>query len=367
LNEDKSVRYHRLKRRVAVLSICWSAGFLALLLATGGSVAIRRFAAGTAGAPSGAVVVALYLSIVGLLHEAVALPLVFYRSFVLERRYGLSTESASTWAGDHVKAFAISLAIGIAGAEIVYLTMRITSEWWWALSAAAFMLGVVALAKVAPVVLLPLFYRFKPLERRTLTARLIELSARAGVPVLGVYEWGLGEKTRRANAALVGTGRTRRILVSNTLLAHYSDDEIEVILAHEIGHHVNRDITKGLALEALLIVLGFAAAAMALDAGWARLGLSSPSDVAGLPILLLMGGAVSVAATPVVNAISRANEKRADRFALDVTRRPAAFVSAMRRLAAQNLAEERPSAAVRLLFHTHPPIEQRIALAKALE
>ncbi len=367
MNEDKSVRYHRLKRRVAVLSVCWSGGFLALLLATGASVAIRGLAGGTARSASGMAVVALYVVIVAVLHEAVALPLAFYRNFVLERRYGLSTESAATWAGDHAKAVAISSAIGLAGAEFVYLALRVSPEWWWAISAAGFMFAVIALATVAPIVLLPLFYRFTPLEREALRSRLAALSARAGVPVLGVYEWGLGDKTRRANAALVGAGRTRRILVSNTLLAHYTDDEIEVILAHEIGHHVNHDIAKGLALEALLVFAGFAAAAKALDLAWGPLGLSSQGDVAGLPILLLVAGAISLAATPVVNAISRSNEKRADRFALDVTRRPAAFVSAMRRLAVQNLAEERPSAAVRLLFHTHPPVEQRIALAKSLE
>jgi len=97
---------------------------------------------------------------------------------------------------------------------------------------------------------------------------------------------------------------------------------------------------------------------------WEPLGLRSPSDVAGLPLLLLAGGAVSVAATPAMNALSRWNERRADRFALALTKRPAAFISAMKRLATQNLADERPSRAVLWLFHTHPPIEQRIEAAK---
>lgn len=365
MNEDKSVRYHRLKRRAAVLSVASSAAVLALLLVTGASLAIRRAAGGSDATPSVADVVALYALAVILVHEGVTLPLNFYRGFVLERRYGLSTESAGAWAGDHLKALAINALVGVAGAETVYAALRTWPRWWWAASALAFMLAVILLAKIAPVIVLPLFYRFKPLERDVLRSRLETLSSRAGVPVLGVYEWGLGEKTRRANAALVGTGRTRRILVSNTLLAHYTDDEIEVILAHEIGHHINRDITKGLAIEGMLLAAGFYVAGRVLDVSWLPLGLSSPADVAGLPVLLLAGGAMSLLATPLVNAISRYNERRADRFALDVTRRPAAFVSAMRRLAAQNLAEERPSAAVRLLFHTHPPIEQRIAVAKA--
>jgi STE24 endopeptidase len=221
------------------------------------------------------------------------------------------------------------------------------------------------LAKIAPMLLLPIFYTFTPLDRESLRARLVSLSRRAGVPVLGVYEWGLGVKTRRANAALVGTGATRRIIVSDTLLAEYSEDEIEVIFAHELAHHVHRDILAALVVESALLLAAFCAAAAAL--GWLSpaIGLRSASDVAGLPLLLLAGGATTLAATPVVNALSRRNERRADRYALSLTRQPGAFISAMKRLAAQNLAEERPSRAVLWLFHTHPPIEQRIDAAKA--
>jgi STE24 endopeptidase len=223
---------------------------------------------------------------------------------------------------------------------------------------------MIALAKIAPLVLLPMFYTFTPLERESLRARLVALSRRAGVPVLGIYEWGLGEKTRRANAALVGTGTTRRILVSDTLLSQFSDDEIEVILAHEIAHHVHRDMLKGLVAEGLLLLASFYAAAVALTAGRDLLGLRSPSDLTGLPLLLLAGGVTMVVATPVVNALSRRNERRADRYALALTRQPDAFVSAMKRLAAQNLAEERPSRLALWLFYTHPPIGQRIDAAR---
>jgi STE24 endopeptidase len=232
------------------------------------------------------------------------------------------------------------------------------------MSAATFGLGMGLLAKIAPVVLLPMFYRFRPLERESLRARLVDLSTRAGVPVLGVYEWGLGEKTRRANAALVGTGRTRRIIVSDTLLTGYSEDEIEVVMAHELGHHVHRDIQIGLIAEAALLTAAFGAAAYALATWWRAAGLGSPSDVAGLPLLLLAGGVVTLAAAPFMNGLSRRNERRADRYALMMTAQPAAFISAMKRLAAQNLAEEDPSRTVLWLFHTHPPISQRIEAAR---
>ena len=353
-----------------MLSVVVTALLLAGFLLSGASAAVASRARHIAGATSGeysAAAVALYVVAFAVVQELVAFPLALYRGFILERRYGLSTESLAAWLSDHLKAGALGLTLGLGGAEVVYASLWVTPVWWWLLSAASFVVVMVVMAKVAPLVLLPLFYRFTPLTRESLRARLVSLSERAGVGVLGVYEWGLGEKTRRANAALVGTGATRRILVSDTLLAEYSDDEIEVILAHELAHHVHYDILTGLAAEVLLLVAAFFAAATALAFWWPLLGLHAPNDIAGLPLLLLAGGAVSLAATPWVNALSRWNERRADRYALTLTRQPAAFISAMRRLALQNLAEERPSRAALWLFHTHPPIEQRIEAARTFQ
>src|SRR5262245_17418160 len=186
--------------------------------------------------------VAAYVLLLSLAHQLCALPVTFFESFVLERRYGLSSAALRTWLADHLKAAMLLTLLALAGAEIVYLALNLFPKWWWAASAASFVFALLVIARTAPTVLLPLFYRFKPLERESLQEKLVLLSTRARVPVLGVYEWGLGAKTRRANAALVGTGSTRRILLSDTLLADYTDEEIEVILAHELGHHVNRDI-----------------------------------------------------------------------------------------------------------------------------
>ena len=338
-----------------------------LALVPGGvSASMRDAAVSITSAPaSSPLTVAVFAVLLLLLLELVGLPQRFYQTFVLERRYGLSAAPLRVWAGDHLKALAVSLVLVLVVAEFVYVAIGRWPRWWWVVSAAAGALGVMVLARLMPILLLPMFYRFKPLDRATLRMRIESLSQRAGVPVLGVYEWGLGDKTRRANAALVGTGRSRRILISDTLLAHYTDDEIEVILAHELGHHAHRDIRNGLLLESLLIAIACAAAAGALHVLWRPLRLDGPTDVAGLPVLLLAAGVVSLLTTPVLNAWSRRNEHRADRFALTLTERPDAFVSAMRRLAAQNLAEQRPSAATLWLFHTHPPFDERIQAARA--
>lgn len=361
-NEDKATRYHRLRRRAAVAATVLGVVLLLVLLLSGGSAALRDAAAALAG---GAFVgtIALYVLALAVLHELIDLPLAFYEGVTLERRYGLSTETTARWWRDHLKAWAVSSTFAVAGALIAWSLIRWNPEQWWIVGAAVFAAILVLLAQLAPVLLLPLFYDFTPLDRPALTARLLALAERARTPVLGVFEWRLSDRTRKANAALTGIGRTRRILLSDTLLAEHSDDEIEVILAHELAHHVHRDIWSGIALETGLIVLGFYVADGVLERFADSFGLTGKSDIAALPLLVLTMGAVSLLLLPAANAFSRRHERKADRYALEMTRNAEAFISAMRRLAAQNLAEEQPSRMVELLFHSHPSTRARISAA----
>jgi STE24 endopeptidase len=362
-NEDKATRYHRLGRRAAVAGTVLSAAALLLLLITGSSAALRDAAASLAG---GAFLptVLLYTFALVLSFELLQLPLALYQELALERRYGLSTQPLGRWWRDQAKGLAVTLVFAGAGAAIVLSLLRWNPERWWLLAAGCFTLLLVGLAQLAPVLLLPIFYEFKPLDRAALAARLIALAERAGARVLGVFEWRLSDRTKKANAALTGIGGTRRILVSDTLLAEHSDDEIEVILAHELAHHVHRDIWAGIGLETALLFAGFYLADLALTRFSTSFGLAGKADVAALPLLLLAAGALSLALLPVVNAFSRRQERRADRFALELTRNVDAFVTAMKRLAAQNLAEDRPSRAVEILFYTHPPTSARITAAQ---
>jgi STE24 endopeptidase len=369
MNEDRAARYHRLRRRAAVVSTAAGVALLAGLFATGASRQLTAWAAGAA-APlpwpiRPMMAISLDVAVVALAWELVSLPLVFYRGFVLDRKYGLSSEPLATWVADHLKALGLGLAVSLCAAIAVFTSIRLAPERWWMFVAVVFGGAMVGVAWIAPVWLMPMFYRFKPLDRDALRERLLTLSKRAGLPVLGAFEWGLGEKTTRANAALVGAGRTRRILVSDTLLKDYSEDEIEVILAHELSHHVHHDIWTSLALDTITMAASLWVAHAALSAARETAGISGPGDLAALPLFVLAVGAASLLLSPLNNAWSRHNERRADRFALKLTGRPAAFVGAMRRLAAQNLAEERPSALVYAFFYTHPTIEQRIAAAKS--
>jgi STE24 endopeptidase len=362
-NEDKATRYHRLQRRASLVATSAVAALLLVLLITGASAAIRTQAERAAGG-SFVFTVFGYVLAVFALNELVQVPFAYYQGVVLERRYGLSTETRQHWWKNHVKAAALGLGFAGAAALLVMTLIRWSPERWWLVGAFTFVVILVGLAQLSPILLLPLFYDFIPLNRPELVSRLVALADRAGATVVGVFEWRLSDRTRKANAALAGIGRTRRILLSDTLLAEHSDEEIEVILAHELAHHVHRDIWAGIALETVLIAAGFFAADRALSLFGSAFDLRGKGDVAGLPILLIAAGAVSILFLPLANGLSRAHERRADRYALSLTHNADAFITAMKRLAAQNLAEEQPSRLIEWLLHSHPSIQSRIDAAR---
>jgi STE24 endopeptidase len=357
MNEDKAARYHRLRRRSAILGVLWSGSFLAGLTLAGGAQRLGALAAdlaslsGSSPAWLPTVQVAAFVIFASLLHDLVGLPLAFYGGLVLDRRHGLSSETTPAWLWNHVKFTGLALAFAVVAGCGTYAALAAWPQWWWLAAWAGFVSASVALVYVAPVVILPLFFTVRPLRREQLRSRLTALASRVGTPVLGVYEWTVSHRSRKANAAL----------------GDYSDDEIEVMLAHELGHHVHRDILHALLAEALLSLAGFYATHRVLVAiaGLRWLGLSGPADVNGMPALLLCGGLWSLLLVPVANAISRHDERRADQFAIEATGHAAAFISAMRRMAAQNLAEQSPSRLVRSLFYTHPPVAERIRFAEA--
>lgn len=357
VNEPRSSRYQRAKRRAGCLWAVTSVLFFAAALATGFSM---RLSSATGGG-----VVPCVLAICGT-YALATFPITCYRGFRLERQYELSHVSFGVWLRDYTKMALLNLAMVTLLAEIVYRSMWAWSGRWWLIAGggAAVLLG--AMTAAAPFAVLPLFHRYRPLGRAGLRERITALATRVGLQAPDVHECRLGERDRRAHAAIVGAGPTRRIVLSDTLVSDYTDDEIEVIVAHEIGHHQHRDMLKGLVVEGALLLGAFYAVDLVLTRWWRAVGLVSPHDVAGLPLVILVGLGVGGCAAPFVLALSRRNEMRADAFALAATARPDAFIAAARRMAAQNLAEERPSRLTLWLFHTHPAVADRIAMAQAI-
>lgn len=362
-DEERARRYHRLRLGVGLVGFVLGVGYLVALLATGASA---RLAVGVAAWTSHPwLQLAIVLGALAAAWRVLTLPLTWLGAFWLPRRFGLLHQSFVRWAWDAVKAAAIGGALALAGAELAYALLRLT-PWWWLLSALAFFAAAVLLTLVAPVWLLPLFYRLTPLAEGPLRARLVSLAARAGVPVLGVWVGDQSRKSRTANAAVTGLGRTRRIILFDTLLNEFTEDEVEAVLAHELAHHAHADMWRGLAVHGAVTLATFWLADRALTAGAARLGLTGPADLAGLPLVGLIVVAAGLAALPLTNGWSRHVERQADDFAVRALGRAEAFVAAMERLARLNLAERDPHPLKEALFYSHPAIGRRIARARAL-
>lgn len=365
MNEDKAARYRRRRSSLALLVAAVSAGTLLALVVSPAAVAIRTLAADLAAEPgdgTGPLTWAMTALAVGLVLELATLLPRYRREHLLERRYGLSHAAASRWWRQHALSTAIALLTAAGAAAGIAWCMAVAPALWWVAVGALWALGSLAMAAAAPRLLFPLIWPATPLADRPLVERLQALAARAGVRHLDVRAWHLGRDSKRANAALVGLGPAQQILLSDTLLENYSPDEIEVILAHELGHHAHADLWADFAYDGVVRLSALAAGASALSRAWGALGSSGPHDAAALPLLILVIGAVTRAFEPLGHVWSRRRERRADRFALDLTGNPGAFSSALKRLGAQNLADARPPVLSRWLG-SHPPLAERLALA----
>jgi STE24 endopeptidase len=357
-------RYNLIRRRLAVVDFLLGLAGLLALLATGWTHDLRDFAYSWA-EQRYLLAVFLYVLMLTVLAKLLGIGVDYY-GFRVEHRFHLSNQKLRSWLWDEVKDWLLGLVLGTVVVELLYFLIRFAPSYWWLLAWAAFLVLFAGLAQIAPVVLFPLFYKFRPLEREDLRDRLTRLSERAATRVRGVYEWKLSEKSNKANAVLAGMGNTRRIILSDTLLEQYSDDEIEAILAHELGHHVLRHIPKNIAVQALITLAGFWAAARLLHyAVHLRHLFAEDYDFANLPLLILVATLLSLLVLPAMNAWLRHHERQADRYVFRSLPSVLPFISAMNRLAGQNLAERFPSRLVEWLFHSHPSISKRIAAAQA--
>ncbi len=352
-------RYARLQLFLSVVSVTVTVVYLTAVIVAGGGVALARRIGGPAWLQ-----VAIVAAALGTGRTVLTFPIGWVRAFWLPRRFGVLHQPLGAWLLDHGKAAMIGGGLALAAIEIVYGLLRWTPAWWWLVAAAVFFAGYALAALVVPVWILPLFYRMSPLADATLRERLLMLASRIGVPVMGVWVADQSRKSRTANAAVVGLAGTRRIVLFDTLLAQFTPDEIESVLAHELGHHVHGDVLRGLFAEAVLTLVTFAIAAWLLPAGARLLGLAGAADPGGLPWLALVVLLLGLVMLPAGNAFSRRLEREADDFAIDTTGNATAFVGAMERLARLNLAERRPSRWKELLLHSHPSIDRRIARAQ---
>ncbi len=279
-------RYNRIRRWLGIADFVVGFAFLIVLLVTGWSGWLRDMAY-RAGFQNYSLSLFVYLLLLLAISKVLGIGLDYY-GFSLERRFKLSTQRFRSWIWDEMKGFLVGLVLGTVVVEVLYFTLRQWPQHWWVLAWALFMGLFIVLAQLAPVLLFPIFYKFEPLDNEDLRRRLVVLSERAGTRVRGVYRWKLSEKSKKANAALTGLGATRRIILADTLLDNYSSDEIEAVLAHELGHHVHRHILKSIFVQAGITLFGFWAANWALHYAVDQHMFEELSDFANLPLLALV-------------------------------------------------------------------------------
>ena len=365
MKQEKAKIYSGLKYGLSASGVVYLLLLLFLFMGLGGSKALVQSLLRLSGKDY--LVVPVYIAIVCLGYYILSLPLNFYQSFILERQFGLSRQRVLSWFNDQLKAGAIFyLIMLILAAAFYYFLKRFTYHWWLAVSLFWIILSVV-LAKIAPLVIIPLFFKSTKISDSGLRQRIMDLAKKMQIRILDVFQIDFSKKTLKANAALVGWGATRRVLLADTLKDKYAPDEIEVILAHEFAHHKLRHMHKLILINALATLVSFYLIFMTGDKFLNLFNLSSLWDIAALPVVLIYFVILGIILAPLENFFSRRFESAADKLALEASGLKEAFISMMEKLSSQNLADRNPHPLIKIFFFDHPPIDERIALARSFK
>jgi len=362
--QKRAKQYAHINRRLMVLDLCISGLYMLAWLFLGWSQAMKdwliRFTT------NDWLLVLFFVMIMGGILFIINLPLSFYQGYVLPHRFELSTQKLSGWITDQVKGILLGGVLGMIVLEIIYAILREFPTFWWLWAAGILLVFNVILANLAPTLIMPLFNKFVPLgeEHADLADRLMLLAKRSGTYVRGVFTFDMSRRTKQANAGLTGLGNTRRIIIGDTLLNEFTPDEIETIMAHELGHQVNKDIPLGILFGSLTTLVGLTLASVVLNWGVEFFHFEGPADIAAFPLFVLVLGLYGLVTMPIENGFSRWRERRADEYALSLTHNGTAYASALKRLANQNLADADPEEWVEWLLYSHPALGKRIAMAE---
>lgn len=363
---DKSVRdkardYSRQKYTFAIIGIFYLFLLLWLSLALGLS---KTLAQGILRLTQPAYLnLPVYLLLVYVLYWCLDFPLAFLGSFKLEHKFSLSNQKFSDWLRDQIKSGIIAYIISLILLGSFYFILKNNPRTWWLIISLFWVFFSVILSKVTPVIIIPLFFKYKKLDNQELRQKIIRLAEKMRVGILDVFEIDFSKKTIKANAAFLGIGSTKRVILADTLKEKYSADEIEAILAHEFAHYRMRHLLKLIAVNSLAVILSFYFIFYTSEYSLKIFGIDSLSDLAALPLIMLYLAIFSFIMGPFENYISRRLERNADLAALKETQNPKAFISMMDKLGNQNLADRAPHPLVKFFFFDHPPINERIALA----
>ncbi|MGA7161275.1 MAG: M48 family metallopeptidase [Bacteroidota bacterium] len=359
---SQAKEYSRIKLTLSLVGTAISFILTLAIVVTGFSLRVENFVHSYTQSPYAALLI--FGAILGLLSSIFSSPLSFYSGFILEHRYNLSNQTFFQWMWEQCKAFLVSIPIAVPLVLLFYFFLREYQLLWWLPVATAMFVVSMLLSKIVPVFIMPLFYKFTPLENDALKERILSMCKNTRMNVTGIFTFNLSKTTKKANAGFTGIGKSKRIILGDTLMQHFSDDEVETVFAHELGHYVHGHIWKNILVGTLSIYAGLFITSKLyfVSLGW--FGFSSVDQLAALPLLALWLGVYSLLTSPLSNVLSRKYEFEADRYALERTGNASAFTSTMRKLAEMNLADTAPHPVIEFLFYSHPSIEKRIRAAE---
>lgn len=355
-------RYSCLKYTLVIVETAYLIFLLFLCLSSNFSAILRERLFNLTGA--NLFFIPAYLALLFFGYSLLNFPLNFYHSYILEHKFSLSRQNIRHWLTDQLKGGIIAYIIALILAGAFYYILRHNPQNWWLVISLFWVFFSLILARLTPTLIIPLFFKYKKLPEGALRERIMRLAEKMKIEILDCFEIDFSKKTLKANAAFLGWGKSRRVILADTLKDKYTDDEIEVILAHEFAHYKLKHLLKLIALNSLVTIVIFYLIFKTSDYSLHFFGLPSLSDIAALPLVLIYFVLFGIIMQPFQNYISRRLESNADRMALSVTGFKDAFISMMEKLSCQNLADKNPHPLIKFFFFDHPPIEERIAIAK---
>ncbi|HGJ67457.1 TPA: M48 family peptidase [bacterium] len=363
-DKQKAKRYNNIKQFIDIGDFVLQIGFMQIVLLFGFSELLASQI--TKLVSNAYISMLIYVSVIGTIGGLLMFPIELYSGFILEHRYQLSNQNFRQWFVEQAKRFLISSLIFLPMMFAIYFCIRRFSYLWWLPVACFIFIFSTVLSLILPIVIMPLFYKFTPIEDEEIRDRLTSLAEKMEIKVKGVYSFDMSKDTRKANAALAGIGRTKRIVLADTLLSGFSIEEIESVFVHEVAHQKYHHIWKSIFAGAASNFLGLFFVADFYYRLIGVYGFQSIQDIPALPILGTLLGLWAIFALPFGNAISRFYEKQCDEYTIKhVGAEP--FISAMKKIASMNLSDETPNPIIEFLFYSHPSISRRIKMAENLK
>jgi len=362
-NEQRAKEYSRIKIYISIFSIILSIALLLILIFSGLSMLFRDWALSFSDNPFS--VVFFYFTAFIIFSWLIDLPIDYYASFILEHKYGLSNQSFRSWLWEGTKKKILSFLFGAVLIEVLYLCLRFDPQQWWLWCWIIWIGFSVIISKLVPIVIVPLFYKYTEIEHEEIRAVIVKYVSETKLKIKNIYSLNLSKNTKKANAAFMGLGNTKRVVLGDTLIENFTPSEIGIVIAHELGHYVHKHIIKNIGLSVVSTFLAFYCVNSVLGALFSKFGYTGIADVAAFPLVCLVFSVFGIIVMPLQNSFSRSMERQADTYALEKTGDHKAFITTMLKLAEINLSDLSPNPIIEFIFYSHPSLRRRIEWAEA--